>query len=63
VNKPIKAYRVGAGIGSLAAAAFMIRDGKIPGTDISVLEAAAVLGGSLDAAGDAAMSPAPRAAC
>lgn len=54
MNKPIKAYLVGAGIGSLAAAAFMIRDGKISGTDISVLEAAAVLGGSLDAAGDAA---------
>ncbi len=47
-----KAYLVGGGIGSLAAAAFMIRDGNLPGGNISILEAAPVLGGSLDGAGD-----------
>jgi oleate hydratase len=29
-----KAYLVGSGIGSLAAAAFMIRDGSLPGGNI-----------------------------
>jgi oleate hydratase len=47
-----KAYLVGGGIGSLAAAAFMIRDGNLPGGNISILEAAPVMGGSLDGAGD-----------
>lgn len=47
-----KAFLVGGGIGSLAAA-FMIRDGKLPGTNITILEASPVLGGSLDGAGDA----------
>lgn len=54
MRNPIKAYLVGGGIGSLAAAAFMIRDGSIPGKDICVLEAASVLGGSLDGGGDPA---------
>ena len=49
-----KAYLLGGGIGSLAAAAFMIRDGKLPGENIFILEAAAVMGGSLDGAGDLA---------
>ena len=49
-----KAYLVGGGIGSQAAAAFMIRDGGMPGGNISILEAAPVLGGSLDGAGDPA---------
>jgi oleate hydratase len=44
---------VGGGIGSLSAAAFMIRDGHILGEDISVLEASTRLGGSLDANDDA----------
>jgi oleate hydratase len=47
-----KAYLVGGGIGSLAAAAFMIRDGSLPGKNISIFEAASRLGGSLDGAGD-----------
>jgi len=47
-----KAYLVGGGIGSLAAAAFMIRDGSLPGANISILEAAPIMGGSLDGAGD-----------
>ena len=49
-----KAYLVGGGIGSLAAAAFMIRDGNLPGGNISILEAAPILGGSLDGAGNPA---------
>jgi len=38
----------------LAAAAFMIRDGNMPGENITVLEMASILGGSLDGAGDPA---------
>jgi oleate hydratase len=47
-----KAYLIGGGIGNLAAAAFMIRDGGIAGEDICVLESAPVLGGSLDGSGN-----------
>jgi len=53
MNMKPKAYLVGGGIGSLAAAAFMIRDGKLPGGNISLLEEMPVMGGSLDGAGDA----------
>ena len=48
-----KAFLIGGGIGSLAAAAFLVRDGHFRGDNILVLEASAVAGGSLDAAGDA----------
>jgi oleate hydratase len=48
-----KAYLVGGGIGSLAAAAFLIRDGGWPGANISIMEAGSLMGGSLDGAGDA----------
>ncbi len=47
-----KAYLIGGGIGSLAAAAFMIRDGGIRGDHISIREALPIMGGSLDGAGD-----------
>ena len=47
-----KAYLAGGGIGSMAAAAFMIRDGNMPGGNISILEAAPIMGGSLDGGGD-----------
>jgi oleate hydratase len=47
-------YLIGGGIGSMAAAAYSIRDGAVPGSQITILESAAVLGGSLDAAGDPA---------
>jgi oleate hydratase len=50
--QPIKAYLVGSGIGSLAAAAFMIRDGDVPGDRITIFEADAVAGGALDGGGD-----------
>lgn len=52
MNTKSKAYLVGGGIGSLAVAAFMIRDGNLSGKTISILEAAADMGGSLDGAGD-----------
>ena len=47
-----KAYLVGGGIGSLAAAAFLIRDGAMLGENITIFEQESRLGGSLDAAGD-----------
>lgn len=43
-------YLVGGGIASLAAAVYLIRDGRIPGMNIHVLEEARI-GGSLDASG------------
>jgi oleate hydratase len=46
-----RAYLIGGGIGSLSAAAFMIRDGNLPGESISIIEAGSNLGGSLDGAG------------
>ena len=51
-SKP-KAYLIGGGIGSLAAAAFLIRDGGMPGDHIFILESGPLMGGALDAAGDA----------
>ena len=52
MSKDTKAILIGGGIGSLAAAAFMIRDGAMRGENITILEAAPVLGGSLDGAGN-----------
>ena len=60
-NKPIapdgvetrRAYIVGGGIAGLAAAFYLIRDGRIPGRNITILDAADIAGGSLDGAGDA----------
>ena len=46
-----KAYLVGAGIASLSAAAFLIRDGGFAGSDIHIFEEQDRKGGSLDAAG------------
>jgi len=48
-----KAYLVGGGIASLAAAVFLIRDGDFLGCNITIFEAHDRLGGSLDAAGSA----------
>jgi oleate hydratase len=53
MNDSSKVYLVGGGIGSLAAAAFVIRDGNVRGDNITIFEATDVLGGSLDGAGDA----------
>ncbi len=46
-----KIYLVGGGIASLSAAAFMIRDGDIPGHNITIFEELGQIGGSLDGAG------------
>ncbi|MFF4661220.1 oleate hydratase [Streptomyces sp. NPDC001381] len=48
------AYLVGGGIASLAAAAFLIRDGGHPGENIHVLEELPVVGGSMDGSGEPA---------
>ncbi len=48
-----KAYLAGGGIASLAAAAFLIRDGHMPAKNIHILEEKQVLGGSMDGAGNA----------
>lgn len=48
---PRHAYLVGGGIGSLAAAAFLVRDGGFAGERVTVFESASVIGGSLDASG------------
>ena len=44
-------YLVGGGIASLAAAAFLIRDGDVPGHRITIFEESDVIGGSLDGSG------------
>ncbi len=46
----MKAYFIGGGIGSLAGAAFLIRDAQLPGRDIVIYEAEPLVGGSLDGA-------------
>ncbi len=46
----MKAYFIGGGIGSLAGAAFLIRDGRVAGADITIYERQSLLGGSLDGA-------------
>lgn len=46
-NGTTKVYLVGSGMGSLAAAAYLIRDGGIRGEDIVVYEEASQLGGRL----------------
>ena len=48
-----KVYLVGGGIASLAAAVFLIRDGDIPGCNITILEELDTIGGSLDGSGSA----------
>lgn len=47
-----KAYLIGGGIASLAAAAFLIRDAHMPGKNINILEESKIYGGSMDGAGD-----------
>lgn len=46
-----KVYLVGGGIASLAAAAFMIRDGDVLGHNITIFDELGALGGSLDGTG------------
>ena len=47
-----KAFLIGGGIASLAAAAFLIRDGGFKGHQITLLEESVRMGGSLDASGN-----------
>jgi oleate hydratase len=51
-NDTTSFYLIGGGIASLAAAAFLIRDGDIAGRNITILEESSRIGGSLDAAGN-----------
>ena len=44
-------YIVGAGIGGMAAAVYLIRDGHIPGKNIHIMEELPINGGSLDGIG------------
>jgi oleate hydratase len=46
----MKAYFIGGGVGSLAGAAFLVRDAQLPGRDIVIYEAQPLVGGSLDGA-------------
>ncbi|GAA5005218.1 oleate hydratase [Acinetobacter puyangensis] len=60
-NRPIpvevvegrKAWIIGSGIAGLAAAYYMIRDGRMKGEDITILDSMDIAGGSLDGAGNA----------
>lgn len=47
------AFIIGGGIAGLCAAFFLIRDGHMPATNITILEALGVEGGALDGAGNA----------
>ena len=46
----MKAYFIGGGVGSLAGAAFLVRDGAVAGGNITIYEGMPLLGGSLDGA-------------
>jgi myosin-crossreactive antigen len=50
-NEHRKAYLVGAGIASLASAAYLIRDGHFTGSNIFIIEESGQVGGSMDAHG------------
>lgn len=47
-----KAWIIGSGIAGLAAAFYLIRDGRMKGEDITILDAVQIEGGSLDGAGN-----------
>jgi oleate hydratase len=46
------AYLVGAGIATLSAAVFLIRDGHLRGSNVHILEQLPIAGGAMDGAGD-----------
>ena len=48
-----KAYIIGGGIAGLSAAAFLVRDAKMPGKNITIYDSLPVFGGSMDACGNA----------
>ncbi|WAC75078.1 oleate hydratase [Roseateles sp. SL47] len=47
-----KAWIIGSGIAGMAAAFYMIRDGRMKGEDITILDTMSIAGGSLDGAGN-----------
>lgn len=47
-----KAYIIGAGIAGLSAAYYLIRDGKIPSHNITIIDQLDITGGSMDGAGN-----------
>jgi oleate hydratase len=47
----VNAYLIGGGIASLASAAYLIRDGHVPGANICIFEESPLMGGSLDGTG------------
>ncbi|AQS89130.1 oleate hydratase [Neoasaia chiangmaiensis] len=47
-----KAWIIGSGIAGLAAAFYLLRDGRMNGSDITILDTMDITGGSLDGAGD-----------
>ncbi len=47
-----KAYLIGGGIASMAAAAYLIKDGHMPAKNITILEQTDILGGSMDGIGN-----------
>lgn len=51
-EKDRKAWIIGSGIAGLAAAFYLIRDGKMAGSDITILDTMQIEGGSLDGAGN-----------
>jgi oleate hydratase len=51
-NKSKKAYLVGGGIASLAAAFYLIQDGHLEGKNITILERCPIAGGSMDGCGN-----------
>src|SRR5690606_19324524 len=48
-----KAYIIGSGIAGLTAAFYLIRDGRMPAKNITIIESLDIEGGSLDGAGNA----------
>lgn len=50
--KNSQVYLIGGGIASLASAVYLIKDAKVPGENIHILEQDEVLGGALDGTGD-----------
>jgi oleate hydratase len=60
INAPVpagidakRAHIIGGGIAGLASAAFLVTDAYMPGVNVTVYESLDVMGGSMDAAGDA----------
>jgi len=47
-----KVYLVGSGIASLASAFYLVRDAKVPGENIHIMEQDSVVGGCLDGSGE-----------